>query len=107
MGWSYMRRASGKPLASAARTTDGHESYLPKRGKSETERDSGTSTYSGTYSYERERERLPERKRDDWGEREPSCAEEEDTEPSLSDQRLRRPKPLRSSSRKRSLIRLV
>ena len=29
--------------------TEGHESYLPTRGKSETERDCGTSTYWRTY----------------------------------------------------------
>ena len=44
--------------------------------------------------------------RDDWDERELSC-DEEDTEPSLSDQRLRRPKPLRSFSHIRSMIKLV
>ena len=33
--------------------TEGHESYLPKRGRSETELDSGTSAYSGTYIDER------------------------------------------------------
>ena len=93
---------------SAATTTEGHESYLPKRRRSETECDSGTSAYSGTYSDEDgERERLPESEQDDRGEREPSCGEEEDMEPCLSDRRLQRPKPPRSSSRKRSLIRLV
>ena len=36
--------------------TEGHENYLPKRGWSETEHDSGTSAYSGTYSDERRAE---------------------------------------------------
>ena len=40
----------------SATTTEGHESYLPKPGRSETERDSGTSAYSGNYSDERRTE---------------------------------------------------
>ena len=53
-----------------------------------------------------ERERLLEREQDEQDEREPSCDEEEDTEFSLSERRLRRPTPLCSSSRIRFLIRL-
>ena len=45
-----------KPPASAATTTEGHKSYLPKRGRSETERDNRTSAYSGTYSDKRRTE---------------------------------------------------
>ena len=33
----------------AATTTEGHESYLPTRGRSETEHDCGMSSYCGTY----------------------------------------------------------
>ena len=36
---------------SAATTTEGHESYLPERGRSETEHDSGMNAYSGTNAY--------------------------------------------------------
>ena len=52
-----------------------------------------------------ERERLTKRDRDERDEQEPSC--EEDTEPSLSERRLLRPKPLGSSLHIKSLIRLA
>ena len=45
-----MRGALGKPPARAATTMEGHVSCLPTRGRSETERD------SGTYSDERRTE---------------------------------------------------
>ena len=77
-------------------------SCLLTRGRSETERDEHILRDLLRREEGRERERLPERKRDKWDEREPSCVEE-DTEPSLSE---RRPKPVHSSSRMRFLIRL-
>ena len=52
----YAKHVSWKPPASAMTTMEGHESYLQKRGRSETERDSGMSAYSWTYSDERRTE---------------------------------------------------
>ena len=66
---------------------EGHESYLPKRGKSETEHDSGTSACSGKRRKENENA-YPSANKTTGANENPPAARRRTRELSLSDRQL-------------------